>query len=183
MATNNSSNEQFANNSDGFGLGGGTTARTLTVTGGNPTITASGSNVMTMPGTSTTLAGLGVAQTFTATQTFATVDANTVIEANNAVTVTSNAGTCSVSFGLNTFTNSSAATMTITIATASATDGQNMIVRIYDFSGVAESITWVNTENSSVIAPATSNGSTTLPLTVGFIYNGSTSKWRCVAIA
>jgi hypothetical protein len=41
----------------------------------------------------------------------------------------------------------------------------------------------VNTENSTVTAPTTSNGSTTLPLTVGFMFNGSTSKWRAVASA
>ena len=94
-----------------------------------------------------------------------------------------NAGTCSVAFQINTFTNSSAATMAITIATASAVDGQPMIVRIYDFSAVAETIGWTNTENSTVSVPTTSNGSTTLPLTVGFVYNSATSKWRCVAVS
>ena len=99
------------------------------------------------------------------------------------VTVASNAGTCAVANRVNTFTNSSAATMAITIATAGATDGQTMIVRVYDFSAAAETIGWTNTENSTVTAPTTSNGSTTLPLTVGFQFNGATSKWRCVATA
>jgi hypothetical protein len=102
---------------------------------------------------------------------------------NNAVTVTSNAGTVPVTSKLSTFTNSSAAAMTITLATASAVDGQPLILRIYDFSAVAETITFVNTENSTVSVPTTSNGSTTLPLTVGFMYNSATSKWRCVAVA
>lgn len=102
---------------------------------------------------------------------------------NNTVTVTSNAGTCSAGFRLNTFTNSSAATMAITISTSGAVDGQAMIVRIYDFSAVAQTIGWTNTENSTVSAPTTSNGSTTLPLTVGFMYNVATSKWRCVAVS
>jgi len=31
--------------------------------------------------------------------------------------------------------------------------------------------------------PTLSNGSTTSPLSVGFIYNGATSKWRCMATA
>lgn len=105
------------------------------------------------------------------------------ITPNNAMTVTSNAGTCPVTNELSTFTNSSAATMAITLATASAVDGQKKIVRIYDFSAVAQTIGWTNTENSQVSAPTTSNGSTTLPLTVGFIYNGQTSKWRCMAVA
>lgn len=102
---------------------------------------------------------------------------------NNTVTVTSNAGTCPVTSGTDTFTNSSAATMAITLATASAVDGQRKIVRIYDFSGVTQTIGWTNTENSLVVAPTTSNGSTTLPLTVGFEFNGATSKWRCIAYA
>jgi hypothetical protein len=102
---------------------------------------------------------------------------------NNAVTVTSNAGTVPVTSKLSTFTNSSAAAMTITLATAGAVDGQPLILRIYDFSAVAETITFVNTENSTVSVPTTSNGSTTLPLTVGFMYNSATSKWRCVAVA
>ena len=99
------------------------------------------------------------------------------------VTVTANAGTVP-SYGQRAnFTNSSAATMTITLTTSGAVDGQTKIVRIYDFSAVAQTISWVNTENSGVTVPTTSNGSTTLPLTVGFVYNGSTSKWRCVAVA
>jgi len=104
---------------------------------------------------------------------------------NNAVSVSSNAGTCSQSYELNTFTNSSAATMTITLAVSTPTpkDGQKMIVRIYDFSAAAQTISWVNTENSTATVPTTSNGSTTLPLTVGFMYNAQTSKWRCVASA
>ncbi len=103
--------------------------------------------------------------------------------ANTAVTVSSNAGTCPVTTLLDTFTNSSAATMAITIATSGATDGQKKIVRIYDFSAAAQTIGWTNTENSTVSAPLTSNGSTTLPLTVGFMYNNATSKWRCVGVA
>lgn len=104
---------------------------------------------------------------------------------NNAISVTSNAGSASQSFLVNTFTNSSAATMAITIPVATPTpkDGQFLEVRIYDFSAVAQTIGWTNTENSTVSAPTTSNGSTTLPLSVLFQYNAGTSKWRCVASA
>ena len=101
----------------------------------------------------------------------------------NVVTVTSNAGTVPVSSKVNNFTNGSASAMTITMALAGAADGQLTIVRIYDAAGAAQTINWVNTENSTVSVPTTSNGSTTLPLTVGFMYNGLTSKWRCVASA
>lgn len=151
--------------------------KTLTVNN-SITFTGTDSTTMTLPSSSATLAGLAIAQTFTATQTF-----YQDIYSNNAVSVSSNAGTVPITYKLNTFTNSSAATMTITMATASAVDGQMSIVRIYDFSAVAQTISWVNTENSTVSAPTTSNGSTTLPLTVGFMYNGQTSKWRCIASA
>lgn len=112
------------------------------------------------------------------TQTF-----SQVIFTVNTVTVSSNAGTVPITHRLHTFTNSSAAAMTVTLATASAVDGQMAIVRIFDFSAAAQTINWVNTENSTVTVPTTSNGSTTLPLTVGFMYNNATSKWRCVASA
>ena len=62
-------------------------------------------------------------------------------------------------------------------------DHTPQVVQILDFSAVAQTITWVNTEDSTVTAPTTSNGSTTLPLTVGFMYNSSTSKWRTIAKA
>ena len=106
-----------------------------------------------------------------------------VLYTNTAVTVTSNAGTVPVTGRLFTFTNSSAGTMAITLTTTNATDGQMTIVRIYDFSAVAQTIGWTNTENSTATVPTTSNGSTTLPLTVGFMYNSATSKWRCIASA
>jgi hypothetical protein len=100
------------------------------------------------------------------------------------VTVTSNAGTVAVNRGVSNFTNSSASAMTITMATAGAVDGQKSLVRIYDFSAASKGITWVNTENNTVTAPtATPGTSTTIPYTVGFIFNGVTSKWTCVAVA
>ncbi len=154
-------------------------AASKTLTASNSlTLAGTDATTMTFPGTSDTVAGLGTAQTFTAQ-----VKMNNEIDVNNAVTVSSNAGTVPVTFKLNTFTNSSAATMAITMATASAVDGQMTIVRIYDASGVAETIGWTNTENSTVSVPTTSNGSTTLPLTVGFMFNSQTTKWRCIAVA
>tara|TARA_R110002126_G_scaffold68046_10_gene172157 strand:+ start:3521 stop:3961 length:441 start_codon:yes stop_codon:yes gene_type:complete len=103
-----------------------------------------------------------------------------VITTPATITVAANAGTVTRANRINKFTNSSAATMTITMSTTSALDGDLVQVRIYDFSAVTQTITWVNTENSSITVPATSNGSTTLPLTVGFQYNSATSKWRCI---
>lgn len=135
-----------------------------------------GTSVMTFPTATDTVAVLGTAQTYTATLTQKQVNWT-----NNAITASGNAATVPITHRLNTVTNNSAATLTITMTTASAVDGQLVIVRILDFSAVAQTITWVNTENSGVTAPATSNGSTTLPLTVGFQYNSQTSKWRCLA--
>lgn len=174
----NSTDQDYTNNADGWTLGGGTTERKLIVTGADITLTGSGTNVYTFPGGTATLARTDAAQTFTGTQT-----TSLVVQTPETITVSSNAGTADVNNGFQNFTNSSAAAMTITLTTTSAVDGQTKVIRIYDFSGVAEGITWVNTENSTVTVPTTSNGSTTLPLSVGFIFNGSTSKWRVVATA
>ena len=106
---------------------------------------------------------------------------SSIIKTVVATTVTSNAGTVAVNVDNAKFVNSSAANMTITLAVSGAFDGMTKIVRVYDFSAVAKTITWVNTEISAVTPAGTSNGSTTLPVTVGFIFNGSTSLWRCVA--
>ncbi len=99
------------------------------------------------------------------------------------VTVSSNAATITRANRINNFTNSSASAMTITLSTSGALDGDWLEVRIYDASAATKGITWVNTENSTATAPTTSNGSTTLPLSVLFQYNGATSLWRCIASA
>ena len=127
--------------------------------------------------TYTTLANtISTANSWTATQTF-----RQIIDSNNAITASGNAATVPITYRLNTVTNNSAATLTITLTTTSAVDGQMTMVRILDATAVAQTISWVNTENSTVTAPTTSNGSTTLPLTVGFQYNYATSKWRTIA--
>jgi len=141
-----------------------------------------GTNVATALAVNTGSAGAfavnNSANTFSATNTFYQVNYTV-----NTVTVSANAGTVPITYRMNNFTNSSAAAMAVTMTTTSAVDGQMSIVRIYDFSAAAQVISWVNTENSTVSAPLLSNGSTTLPLTVGFMYNSQTSKWRCIASA
>lgn len=154
-----------------------TNAKTFAVTNGL-TLSGTDSTVMTFPTTTATIARTDAAQTFTGTQTF-----SQVITTANAITAVANAATVPVTSKNNIVTNSSAATLTITLTTASAVNMQQVVVQILDFSAVAQTITWVNTENSTITAPTTSNGSTSLPLTVGFTYNSSTSKWRCVASA
>ncbi len=111
-----------------------------------------------------------------------TFTTNNIIATANTVTVTTNAGTVGIANKMNNFTNSSASAMTITMTTTSALDGAISIVRIYDATAASKGITWVGTENSAgVSVPANSVGSTTIPLVVGFIFNGGTSKWTCVA--
>lgn len=152
-----------------------TNAKTLAVTN---TLTLSGtdSTVMTFPSTTATIARTDAAQTFTGTQTF-----SQVITTANAIAAAGNAATVPVTSKNNIVTNNSAATLTITLTTAAAVNMQECTVQVLDFSAVAQTIVWVNTENSTTTAPTTSNGSTSLPLTAGFKYNSATSKWRCVA--
>lgn len=155
----------------------GTAGKTLNFTN-TLTLAGTDSTTMTFPSTTATIARTDAAQTFTGTQTFAQV-----ITTANAITATSNAATVPVTSRHNIVTNNSAATLTITLTTTSAVNMQTVVVQILDSSAAAQTITWVNTENSTVTAPVTSNGSTTLPLTVGFMYNSATSKWRCIASA
>lgn len=70
MGKINSVNLDITNNPDGFDISGGTTSRKLTVTGADITLSGSGTATITFPTTSTTLAGLGITQSFTAPQTF-----------------------------------------------------------------------------------------------------------------
>jgi len=164
-----------------IGVATATSINGATITSGtlNGSVTGTNTGDNATNSTYTTLATtIATANSWTATQTF-----RATVNSNNAITASGNAATVPITYKLNTVTNNSAATLTITMTTTSAVDGQMTIVRILDASGVAQTIAWVNTENSTVSAPTTSNGSTTLFRTVGFIYNGSTSKWRCIADA
>jgi hypothetical protein len=70
MAKQSSVNLDITNNADGFDISGGTTVRKLGITGGDITIAGSGSATVTFPTTSTTIAGLGITQSFSALQSF-----------------------------------------------------------------------------------------------------------------
>lgn len=130
---------------------------------------------ITLPDANFTVARTDAANTFTGVQT-----TTQVLNTNNAITATANAATIPVTSKLNTVTNNSAATLTITLTTSGAIDWQLVIVRVLDFSAVAQTVVWVNTENGEGTAFTTSNGSTTLPRTAWFQYNSATSKWRCL---
>jgi hypothetical protein len=81
MAKQNSVNLDITNNADGFSIAGGSTSRTLGVSGADITLVGSGAATLTFPTSSTTIAGLGITQTFTALQTF-----NAGVSAPNIVT-------------------------------------------------------------------------------------------------
>lgn len=151
----------------------------------NNSLTLSGTDgtTLTFPSTSATIARTDAANTFTGAQTFSTsVNSGSVIVSNNAITASANAATVPITAMVSTVTNNSAATLTVTMTTGAA-NRQLSEVLILDSSAAAQTITWVNTENSTVTVPATSNGSTTLPLSVLFQYNAATTKWRCIASA
>lgn len=154
----------------------GTAAKTLNFTN-SLTLSGTDSTTMTFPTTTATIARTDAAQTFTGTQTF-----SQVIMTANAITATSNAATIPVTSGRNIVTNNSAATLTITLTTSGAVSMQTCVVQILPSSAVAQTLTFVNTENSvATSVPANTGASTTIPITVGFMYNAGTSKWTCVA--
>ena len=150
----------------GLGTGatlGGVTANYSGVAVGDILITTT-SNVLThladvATGSVLVSGGTGTAPAYSTQPTV-----SGTVYTNNAITASGNAATVPVTSAVNTVTNNSAATLTITLTTSGAVNRQLTEVLILDSSAVAQSITWVNTENSSVAAPTTSNGSTTLPL-------------------
>lgn len=80
MAKNSSVNLDITNNADGFDVSGGTSARKLTVTGANVTLTGSGTNVYTMPAATDTLVG----RDSTDTLTNKTLTTPTIAQINNS---------------------------------------------------------------------------------------------------
>ncbi len=165
----------------------GTGAWTITGGAGNMTIiSGTGASRTLIFQTTTSGSSATTALTLNADQTATFVAAVTApqnLNTDNAIAASSNAATVPVTSRINTVTNNSAATLTITLATSGAIGGQLVLVKVLDASAVAQTLAWVNTEDSTVTAPILTNGSTTLPLTVGFQYNSSTSKWRCVGKA
>jgi len=130
-----------------------------------------------------TVGGTAILTSLTAPSFSTSVTTPQVFNADNNITASGNAATVTRANRNNVVTNNSAATLTVTLSTTGATAGDWIIVQILDFSAVAQTITWVNTENSTISAPTTSNGSTTLPLSVTFKWNPQTSKWRCLGYA
>lgn len=153
----------------------GTAGKTLTFTN---SITLSGTDgtTMTFPTTTATIARTDAAQTFVGIQTIPQI-----LCADNAIAASANAATVTRSNRNNVVTNNSAAGLTITLSTTGATAGDMLLIQSLPSSAVAQTITWVNTENSDVTPSANLNASTTSPRTDGFKWNPLTSKWRCIA--
>ena len=97
LTVNSAVNLSITNNSDGWQASGGTTSRLFTITGsawtlGNNTIQDS-TGTFTLPGATTTIAGLGTVETWTAAQTFTNSDILLLGSSTGATTFTSdNAG-------------------------------------------------------------------------------------------
>src|ERR1035437_1775145 len=94
-----------------------------------------------------------------------------IINTPNAVTASGNAATIPITYRITNVTNNSAAGLTNTITTTSATDGMIVEVRSYPSSNVAQTITWINTEISDVTPSANLNASTTSPRSDLFQFN------------
>jgi hypothetical protein len=162
-----------------------TTAGTCTGNASTVTTNANLTGMVTSVGNATTVvtnANLS-GDTTSSGNTTTTSKINGIIQAGTAATVTSNATTLPVTTAIDEVTNSSAATLTLTLATSGAVNGQKKIIQVLDFSAVAQTLTFVNTENSTVSVPTTSNGSTTLPISIAFLFNTNTTKWRCVGVS
>lgn len=149
---------------------------------GNVTVQSSGANTIQ-------ILGAGMSGWFTAIVATPTTAANwscalqPFTGENIAQTASANAATVNLAYITNTITNNSAATLTVTIPTAGAIDGERRIVRILPSTAVAQTLTLVNTENSSVTAPASTGSSTTIPIFIGLQYNLATTKWTVIASA
>ncbi len=106
---------------------------------------------------------------------------NNYVEIGNPQTVSGNAITIPITYPLTTVTNNATpGAVAFTFTTSGATDGMEMKLRFFDSTASTQTLTYVNTENSTVTPPSTSNGSTTSPQTTTWQFNGATSKWRCI---
>lgn len=170
MPTKNSVNLEITKNADGFSIGGGTTKRTVTVTGGNVTMTGSGSAVITFPTSTATLATLALTETFTNKRITKRVGSTT-----SSATPTINTDNVDI-YKLT----AQAADITsfTTNLSGTPTDGQTLLIQITGTA--ARAITWGSSFEASTVALPTTTVSTNR-LDVGFIWNTATSKWRCVA--
>jgi hypothetical protein len=175
-AVNNAADQKFVNNADGFLVGGGTTERDLTVTGGNITITGANANTYTFPTSTSTLASLGLAETFSGAKTFSAIITNTSGRVRNVRVVTA-AGAVTVATTDDIIVvNKTSGAATVVNLPPTPTTGQFYIIK--DGKGDAST-------NNITITPAAGNidGSATYVMNTNYqsaevVYNGST--WSVV---
>jgi hypothetical protein len=127
------------------------------------------------------ITGLANGSASTDAAAFGQIPTATWPPAVDVLTVAAGAVTVPVTYPEVKITNNAASSVAITMATAGAVDGQTVIIRFYDYSSAAQTLTWVNTETGAAVPPTVSKGSTTIPTYVGFLFNGVTSKWACMA--
>jgi len=120
MAKQSSVNLDITNNSNGFDISGGTTSRTLGISGGNVTIVGSGSATLTFPTTSDTL--VGRATTDTLTNKTLTSPVISTITNTGTITLPTTTGTLAL-LGANTFTGLQTFSAGITSTTLYASSG------------------------------------------------------------
>ncbi len=133
MATQNSANQQFANNADGFTLGGGTTVRSLTVTSGSPTITG-GSNTLTLAGNLTTSGAYALTLTLTGT-TNVTLPTTGTLEAVKKAIRNDTTGTISLgSSDVICIADATSGTITYNLPAAASSTGQRLYIKKTDSS-------------------------------------------------
>ena len=164
MATQNSNNLIVTNNADGYDVSGGTTARKLTLTGADITLTGSGANVYTFPGsTATLLATDGALSALTGTITSAVLGNSSLFIGTTEVAL--NRGTAALTLAGLTLTTPDIGTPSAGVLTnatglpvtglANGTDGELIT---WSAAGVAETVavgtaTHVLTSNGVGVAP------------------------------
>ena len=166
MAKQSSVNLDITNNPDGFDISGGTTLRKLSVTGGDVTIAGSGSATVTFPTTSTTIAGLGIVQTFSALQSF-----SVGISANGA-TFSGNISAPNIVNSLNGFTGAVQVTgsgaILQTVSGTTTTFGARLstatVTGVASFDPVFFSVGTTGHIRLAAAYQATGSGSATVPL-------------------
>jgi hypothetical protein len=144
MAKQSSVNLDITNNVDGFDISGGTTSRTLSVTGGSVTLSGSGSATVTFPTTSTTIAGLGITQSFSALQSF-----SAGISAAGGVTL---AGTLQ-----GTTANFTGLVSSVVGFSGSGTNLKNIVTTFNGLSGAIQGVASVNGQTGAVTIASTDN--------------------------
>ena len=164
MATQNSNNLIVTNLADGYDVSGGTTARKLTLTGADITLTGSGANVYTFPGsTATLLATDGALSALTGTITSAVLGNSSLFIGTTEVAL--NRGTAALTLAGITLTTPDIGTPSAGVLTnatglpvtglANGTDGELIT---WSAAGVAETVavgtaTHVLTSNGVGVAP------------------------------